>query len=215
MKRPTTIAVTATKGGVGKTTTAVVIAETLARLGSSVTLVDLDPQGSASTWHDLAADAGHPLRFSALKGPASNDVRGADKLAADIAEATDGADVLVIDTPPGNLDRTEAALALARRNRGVAVVPTKPGYLDIGRALVTIDDAAKYVPASVLLTMTRARTLSRSDALDAIAEAELDLLAEVPDRVAVADAGFAPITEHVLGIYAEAVGAILDRLGRN
>ena len=62
------IAVANQKGGVGKTTSTVNIAAALALAGARVLVVDLDPQGNASTAIGLDHTEGTPGIYEALGG---------------------------------------------------------------------------------------------------------------------------------------------------
>lgn len=65
-----TIAVANQKGGVGKTTTAVNIGGALARGGAPTLLVDLDPQGNATTSLGLKKQSVAPTVYDVLAGSA-------------------------------------------------------------------------------------------------------------------------------------------------
>ena len=100
------IAVANQKGGVGKTTSAVNLSAALAHFGCRVLLIDMDPQGNASTALGAPHASGQPSVYDVIEGrksiaevkttcpdfekldvvPASIDLSGAELEVADMAD---------------------------------------------------------------------------------------------------------------------------------
>jgi chromosome partitioning protein len=96
----TVLCVANQKGGVGKTTTTVSLAAALAELGVAVLIVDLDPQGNATTGLGLRAEEGDPGTYRVL-------VDGMP-----VAEARRATDVAGLDVLPSSIDLAGAEVEL-------------------------------------------------------------------------------------------------------
>jgi chromosome partitioning protein len=88
--RPRILAVTNQKGGVGKTTTAINLGAALAELGERVLIIDLDPQGNASTGLGVRAKDRDNTTYELLleDAPLSSVIRPTGVERLDIAPAT-------------------------------------------------------------------------------------------------------------------------------
>ena len=151
MRRPEAtrvIVVANQKGGVGKTTTTVNVAAALAQLGQRVLVVDLDPQGNASTALGVDHQRGVPSTYDAL-------VDG-DLLHDLMTESPDLPGLLVV---PATIDLAGAEIELvsvvARENR---LRRSLAGHRLIGSAETLGEDRLDYVfvdcpPSLGLLTL--------------------------------------------------------------
>jgi chromosome partitioning protein len=128
-RRTQVFAVANQKGGVGKTTTAVNLAASLARLGHRTLLVDLDPQGNATMGSGVDKSALHKTIYTVLLGidqaetvriktdfgydllPANRELAGAEvelvdlesrehRLAIGLATIASAYDMILVDCPP-------------------------------------------------------------------------------------------------------------------
>lgn len=129
------------KGGVGKSTFALLLAEALRREYGTVEVWDADPQGSAVDWAENAFEDDDPLSFT---------VTTVNK--AQLRRRESDADYTIIDTPPGDPE----AIDLAARRSDFLIIPTDSSPMDMKRSAATIQ--AFSIPSALLFYKVNPRT---------------------------------------------------------
>jgi chromosome partitioning protein len=173
--RAVALALTNQKGGVGKTTTAVNLSACLAEAGARALLVDLDPQGNATTGAGidrgsvklgtyevlLGTPVDEAIQPTAIEGldvlPSTIDLAGAEvelvsafaretKLRAGLQAVGDAYDFVLIDSPPSLGLLTVNALVAADH----ALVPIQCEYYaleGLGQLMRTVELVADVNPS--------------------------------------------------------------------
>ena len=132
------LAVISQKGGAGKTTLALNLAVAAEIADVATVVIDLNPQASAKTWHDLRGkDA--PVVISAQASRLSEMLEVARR---------NGAGLVVIDTAP----HSEAAALAAARAADLVLIPCRPAILDL-KAIGSSGDLAALAKKPVVVVL--------------------------------------------------------------
>ncbi len=174
------------KGGAGKTTTTVHLAEAIARRHGACSVVDLDPNadGSATAWFTLAGTA---MKASLVSEPS-------------------GDGWVIYDTPPWSASVVNVAV----KSADVVLIPVRPSGLDLSRLAAMTDVVVRAgKPPVVLVNAAIAGTTAQRAAREALDESDLPVMQTwIPQRQSIQNAyGTGPASE-ALKFY----GWLLDEL---
>lgn len=193
---PRVIAVSGTKGGIGKTSIAVFLACEAMRRGRRVLLIDADPQATARTWADVAAERAQPTPTVIAMGATMHKPGQLDK-------ASSSFDLVLIDVP-GRLDAIQRSALLAS---DLALLPCGPSAAESWAMAATVDlvtEAQQYRPelrAAIIVTRKKTATTLGREIRRGLRETGIPLLeTELGDReayrgalmVGMSLAGYAP-----------------------
>jgi len=168
------------KGGAGKSTLAAHLAVGWMQKKKSVALIDIDPQGSLSSWYAVRQSVLGPentgLTFHAVTGWRTKNT--VDSVAKDH-------DIVIIDSPPHA--ETEAKIAV--RAADLVVVPSQPSPMDVWATKPTLELAEKEKSSAVMvLNRVPPRASLTARMIERLNELAVDVAtAKIGNRVAFAE----------------------------
>ena len=165
-----TIATCGLKGGIGKSVITVELATALHAAGHRTLIVDADAQASCALWAAKAAELGHA-------GPPVVAIAG-KTLRRDLAQVTQGFDVVCIDSPPQLAHEARAAMLVS----DLVLLPCGPSAVDLWalaetiKALADARDMRPELRAAVVFNKATKTSMSRAaeKALETMPVAVLD-----------------------------------------
>ncbi len=168
------IVVAALKGGVGKTTTCIYLAALAVAAGKDVTVVDADAQASAADWLESSEDP--TLEgIDLVEAPT-------ERLLARAMNRADDAEVLIVDSPPGNERIIEHALQHAE----VVVIPTRVGGVEWPRVDVVRKMVPRRTPHGLVICSARTFTRDYTETVQYWVDNGVEVWGTIPERVSIA-----------------------------
>lgn len=162
------VALAGQKGGAGKSTLAVCLAVEALTRGRRVLLVDADPQGTARTWAEVAAEASQPTPTTIAMGALMH-------RDGQLWRLSEGYDLTLVDCPPRHGEIQRAALMCADRVL-IPCGPSAPDVWALGDTTTLLAEARALRPelgATVVLTKVQPRTAVGAGAAASVGEAGL------------------------------------------